>query len=104
MISGGPVLIVGGLPHNTNAHQMAVGSDVHIVAKTTPAVRADGEAPADEGRSPAAPGISIFASLHRKLIVQQVTRGGKLLPVVIDGTEFRVRQGVKCVCVCLVPA
>ncbi|CAN0149526.1 unnamed protein product, partial [Scytosiphon promiscuus] len=39
---GGPVLIVGGVPHNMNAHRMAVGSEVHIVARTEP--------PGDGGR------------------------------------------------------
>lgn len=86
--TGGPVLVVGGEEHNTNAHKMAVGSEVHLIAKTqTEATTAEaisasrheaGSGGVNErgggssGKGPAVPGISIFASLHRKLIVRQV--------------------------------
>lgn len=74
-------MTVGGVRYNTNAHKMAVGSEVHIVARTEPAQSAakvsgavGGKGMGDAGDNAAAPpGMSIFASLHRKLIVQQVT-------------------------------
>ena len=77
---GGPVLVVGGVQYNTNAHKMAVGSEVHALARTEPAKSSGGggwgggvKAPdrGGEGKS-VPPGLSMFASLHRKLIVQQV--------------------------------
>lgn len=78
--AGGPVLTVDGTPYNTNAHRMAVGSEVHMLART--AVRS--RARPDERRDPriaaglAGPAwnMSMLASLHRKLIVQQV-RGSR---------------------------
>lgn len=79
--TGGPVLIVGGVPYNMNAHKMAVGSEVDILAKTNNSEGGGGEG--DEGLGTAAGaagastgqvGMSVFASLHRKLIVQQVNR------------------------------
>lgn len=63
---GGPVLIVDGIRHNTHAHQMAIGSEVHMLARTESPSQSRGEE-ASSGRS-----MSMHASLHQKLIVQQV--------------------------------
>lgn len=71
--------MVDDVKYNTNAHQMAIGSEVHMVARTELASNSD-EAAAS-GPTPHAKPVpsrtimSMFASLHRKLIVQQVRNG-----------------------------
>lgn len=74
--------MVGGVPYNMNAHQMAVGSEVDILAKTNHSGGDGGGGNgAGQGSTGAAAGanasagqacMSVLASLHRKLIVQQV--------------------------------
>ena len=82
------MLVVGGVHYKTHSHKMAVGSEVHVVARTEPGVTEEGvaaeeECKQDKGQAsarrstqnqkiPPTPSLSIFASLHRKLIVQQV--------------------------------
>lgn len=70
---------MGGVPYNTNAHQMAVGSEVDLLAKTNhssggpgDSTEGDGSPGATRNGSAGRGGMSVFASLHRKLIVQQV--------------------------------
>lgn len=82
-------MVVGGVEHKTDAHQMAVSSEVHILARTGPAETKDNNTAGgvDGGRGGGARGgedessatapvvvMSVFASLHRKLIVQQVRK------------------------------
>ncbi|CAN0374705.1 unnamed protein product, partial [Ectocarpus sp. 13 AM-2016] len=84
---GGPVLLVGGVSHKLDAHQMAIGSEVHVLARTQQQPgdgrrhgghRGEGGSQAGAGETVEAggksgnPGMTVFASLHRKLIVQQV--------------------------------
>lgn len=78
-LKGGPVLIVDGVKYNTNAHQMAIGSQVHMVARTELAAesgRQSGPGPSTSSEHSleklSRTSMSMFASLHRKLIVQQV--------------------------------
>lgn len=79
--TGGPLLVVDGVQHKTHSHKMAVGSEVHVVTRTEPAngrgtsvgcLQAEGQAPRKGEQTRTTPSMSIFASLHRKLIVQQV--------------------------------
>lgn len=77
--------MVGGVAHNTNAHQMAAGSEMDILARTTQAGDDGGESGGRVGGGSSATaagvksgqaGLSVLASLHRKLIVRQVTEEG----------------------------
>jgi len=92
--------VVGGVAHNMNAHQMAAGSEVDILARTTQPGHGRGESSGrGEGGSSATAaavvcgesgqaGLSVLASLHRKLIVQQV-KGGRVCVVQYLGHNVR---------------
>lgn len=83
-----------------NAHQMAVGSEVHIVARTNPSGSGGGGG-GSQGREENSPkakaGMSVFASLHRKLIVQQVSKKSDV------GMNSKKRAKWGCYAVCSQP-
>eukprot|EP00903_Cladosiphon_okamuranus_P016155 g14909.t1 len=96
---GGPVLVVGGVPYNTNAHKMAVGSEVNILAKMHRPGGGGGSSgtAADAGSRAGQAVMSVFASLHRKLIVQQVLTEAKraVIRARKDEIERREREAKK---------
>ncbi|CAM9718252.1 unnamed protein product, partial [Ectocarpus fasciculatus] len=106
---GGPVLLVGGVSHNLDAHQMAVGSEVHVLARTQQQQqpgngsrhcghRGEGGSQAGAGEAVEAggksgkPGMTVFASLHRKLIVQQVLTEAKRAEIRARNDEIGRRE------------
>ncbi|CAN0171854.1 unnamed protein product, partial [Ectocarpus sp. 12 AP-2014] len=106
---GGPVLLVGGVSHKLDAHQMAIGSEVHVLARTQQQQqpgngsrhcchRDEGGRQAGAGETVEAgdksgnPGMTVFASLHRKLIVQQVLTEAKRAGIKARNDEIDRRE------------
>ncbi|CAM9762594.1 unnamed protein product, partial [Ectocarpus sp. 4 AP-2014] len=104
---GGPVLLVGGVSHKLDAHQMAIGSEVHVLARTQQqpgngsrhcGYRGEGGSQTGTGETEEAggksgnPGMTVFASLHRKLIVQQVLTEAKRAEIKARNDEIDRRE------------